>query len=257
MKKSTILLKIAMAISVLFYIPSSLSQSNNKDVWVTEEILQQLQDLNQVVASLKSEVKVLGEKIDRMPSPQKPAGQVSRIDLGDGYFLGDKDAPYAIIEFMDYECPFCVRHALNVFPEIKKAFIDTGKLKYVIRDFPLASHQKALGAAVAANCAGEQGRYWQAHDTLIENRRKFSREFYLSMAADLKLDQSEYETCLDLPAQRLSVEESLRAGQEMGVTGTPKFFLGKTEGQALIDIKVISGAQPFSSFKRYIDKQKN
>jgi len=166
------------------------------------------------------------------------------VSVNDDASLGNIDAPVIIIEFSDYECPYCRRHANLTLPLIKKNFIDTGKVRYVFRDFPLGIHPNALKAAEAAECAGEQGKYWKMHDILFDNQDALRIENYKIWAAELALDQVAFEACLDSGSMAPEVQQDLKDGQTIGITGTPLFF---------VNGKPISGAQPYSVFKTAIN----
>ena len=119
------------------------------------------------------------------------------LDLTDAPSLGRKDAPVTLVEFSDYECPFCQRHFLSVLPEIKREYVDTGKVRYVFVDFPLEQlHPHARKAAEAAYCAGEQGRYWEMHDALFTNQQALELPQLGGHARNLGLDATAFESCL-------------------------------------------------------------
>lgn len=251
---------ILVASAFLFFSVSAIgdgeigSGSHKKVSWLTEEVLQQLMDLQKAVSELQDNVGNLNTKVDLLNSGKKTRPRVDGIDFGRGVLLGAPNAPFAIVEFMDYQCPFCVRHASKVLPQIKKELIDTGKVKYVIRDFPLSSHSQAKGAAIAVTCAGEQGKYWQMHEQFVANSRKLNDDYYGQAANDLGLDVKVFKNCLVKPEHEIRINESLAYGEEVGVTGTPKFFVGRVKGASIGDVQVISGAQPFGVFSRAVEK---
>jgi len=166
------------------------------------------------------------------------------VSVSDDASLGDANAPVTIIEFSDYECPFCFRHAKQTFPLIKENFIDTGKVRYVFRDFPLSNHPNAQKAAEAAECAGEQGKYWEMHDILFDNQKALKIENYKLWAAELALDQTAFDGCLDSGSMESEVRQDLEDGQAIGISGTPVIF---------VNGRPISGAKPYSVFKSAID----
>ena len=168
----------------------------------------------------------------------------------DDPFLGDADAPVTIVEFSDYECPFCARFYSQTLSQIKSNYIETGKVKFVYRDFPLGFHQQAVPAALAANCAGEQGKYFEYHDKLFLGGGAAGKTDadYKTWAEELGLNVAEWETCLSDPAQAAEIQKDFRDGSAAGITGTPGF---------IINGQLISGAQPFSVFKQIIDAALN
>src|SRR3989344_815406 len=139
-----------------------------------------------------------GAAIDQ---PAAPTGPVD-VSLDDDPMLGQKDAPVTIVEFSDYQCPFCGRFYSQTLPQIKSKYIDTGKVRLVFRDFPLSFHPEALPAAVAANCAGTQGKYYEYHNKVFENQAVLSTANYKKWAQELGLDTAKWETCTKDPKQQ-------------------------------------------------------
>src|SRR5206468_10780677 len=118
--------------------------------------------------------------------------------VADAPSLGRADAPVTLVEFSDFQCPFCGRFFATTLPALKQDYIDTGKLRYVFRDFPLDQlHPNARNAAAAAHCAGEQGKYWEMHDTLYRNQRTLQVEHLKGFALELSLNGNAFTTCLD------------------------------------------------------------
>lgn len=164
--------------------------------------------------------------------------------MDDDAILGDPNAPVTIIEFSDYECPFCQRYYLTTYQQIKEEYVDTGKVNIVFRDFPLNFHPNAQKAAEAAECAGEQGKYYEMHDRLFESGVLGGVTTFKIYAANLGLDTEAFNECLDSGEMASEVKKDLRDGQSFGIRGTPAFII---EGE------LISGAQPFEVFKNRID----
>ena len=199
----------------------------------------------------------LNNKIDGMAEVRPIAAakqSAPQIAILGPHRIGDIQASYAIIEFSDYQCPYCARHANNVFPQIKKELIDTGKVKYALYDYPLGFHGEAKGASVAVRCAGEQDRYWEMHTELFTNQRKLSNDFYEETARAFALDSQAFSTCLADPAMSMAVDRDIAYGKSLGVTGTPKFFVGRVQGDEITDVIVISGAQSFAAFSGAIER---
>jgi protein-disulfide isomerase len=167
-------------------------------------------------------------------------------EIDDDHFLGSEDAPVTIIEFSDYECPFCGRFYSGAYQDIKREYIDTGKAKLVFRDFPLEFHRNAQISAEAAECVGELGgssAYFEMHDLIFENQGSLSRSNLENWAESLGYDISE---CLESGKFKSEVQKDFSDGQRAGVQGTPSFF---------INGKVLSGAQPFSVFQQAIEAE--
>jgi protein-disulfide isomerase len=169
---------------------------------------------------------------------------------------GGKDAKLTLIEFSDYQCPFCGRYFRETLPLIQKEYVETGKLRYVFRDFPIESiHPKAFKAAEAAKCAGEQGKYWEVHDRLFANQSALSPADLTGHARAVDLDVAKFEQCLESGRTGASIRQDLADAQKAGVRGTPSFFLGLTppNGEGVKTLRMISGAQPYAAFKEAID----
>jgi len=164
----------------------------------------------------------------------------------DDAIKGDADAPVTIVEWSDYECPFCARFYDQTLSQIDEEYIKTGKVKLIYRDFPLGFHAQAQKAAEAAECAGEQGKYFDMHDALFDNGVTGGVSSFKQFAADIGLDTSEFNDCLDSGAMADEVAKDLKDGSAVGITGTPGF---------IINGKLVSGAQPFSVFKQVIDAE--
>jgi len=172
---------------------------------------------------------------------------VTQIEIGASYVKGNKDAPITIIEFSDFQCPFCERFYSDTLPQIIKNYVDTGKAKFVYKHFPLVSiHSSAQKAAEASECAGEQGKFWEYHNTLFENQQSLDVASLKKYAVQLGLNSNKFNDCLDSGKYESKVNDDLKEGSAAGVTGTPAFFIN---GQKLV------GAQPYESFKPVIDSE--
>lgn len=182
------------------------------------------------------------------PSAPSPSPVVAKIDVSidDDPMLGNKNAPVTIIEFSDYECPFCGRFYIQTLPQIKAQYIDTGKVRFIYRDFPLSFHPSAQSAAEAAECVRDKGgdeAYFKYHDKIFENQAQLSLPSLKIWATDLGYN---IESCLDSGKFKAEVQKDFNDGQVAGVQGTPGFF---------INGKSISGAQPFQVFQQAIEAE--
>jgi protein-disulfide isomerase len=182
------------------------------------------------------------------------AAQAKFIGVDDDPVLGDAKAAVTIIEFGDYQCPSCRLFWRDVEPRLKKEYIDTGKVKLVFRDFPIVeNHPEAIVAAVAAQCAADQGKYWQYHDKLFreqDNRGddiiRFKVADLKKWGADLRLDTAAFNQCVDSARYKDEVAKDYADGEGVGIRGTPTFF---------INGRFIGGAQPYPVFKKVIDEE--
>ncbi|MFH1399157.1 MAG: thioredoxin domain-containing protein [Candidatus Woesearchaeota archaeon] len=164
--------------------------------------------------------------------------------LEDDSVKGDPNAPVTIIEFSDFECPYCARFYQQTFDQIEEEYLKTGIAKIVFRDFPLVFHKNAQKAAEAAECAGEQGKYWEMHNILFEQGVAGGTDTFKKYAAELALNTPLFNTCLDSGTMEAEVKKDMQEGIAAGVKGTPAF---------IINGQLVSGAQPFENFKQVID----
>ncbi len=185
---------------------------------------------------------------------QRPTMAPADVPVGNAPIKGDPDAPITIVEYSDYQCPFCVRHFQETLPQLLENYIKTGKVRYIFKDFPLTSiHPQAPKAAEAARCAREVGgddAYWEMHDRLFEGQQDWSGSpdhvaVFKGYAAELGLDQVAFDECLDSGRHGAAVQADLEEGAGFGVSGTPAFF---------INTQPLRGAQPYEVFAQVIEE---
>jgi protein-disulfide isomerase len=175
------------------------------------------------------------------------------IPIDNAPILGDANAPVTIVEFSDFQCPFCASFFNETLPQLQKDYIDTGKAKLIYKNLPITNiHPYAERAAEAAECAEKQGKFWEYHDTLFKNQQTWASEnataIFKKYASNLGLNATEFDNCLDSNKYSSEISKDLQDGQNAGVTGTPTFFIN--------GIRVV-GAQPYSIFKQTIDSELN
>ncbi len=167
--------------------------------------------------------------------------------------LGRQDAPVAMVEFSDMQCPYCAIYALQTFPLIKRAYIDTGKLNYAAISFPLPMHPQAFPAAVAARCAGEQGKFWEYRDAVFADQAQLAAEPFDALAKKLGLDMAKFKSCRRDIRQDSYVREDLALARSDGITSTPSFMIGRVvDGE--LQGETISGAKSFEEISAVIEK---
>jgi len=182
----------------------------------------------------------------QLPEEPEQPSEV-KVSIDDDPQKGPSDAKATIIEFSDFQCPYCNRAE----PTLKQIFDEYGNnVRLVYRDFPLSFHQYAQKAAEASQCAFEQGKYWEYHDVLYENQDKLDVASLKQYAKNLGLDTAKFDSCLDSGKYASEVQKDFQDGQAAGVSGTPAFFILDKDGEV---VETIVGAQPFSSFKDAID----
>jgi|SRR3989344_115602 len=193
----------------------------------------------------------LGQMGAQIKTPDQ--NQRINVSVDDDPVMGSKNAKVVVIEFSDYQCPFCRSFWQDTLPQLKKDYIDTGKIKFVYRDYPLSFHPSAAPSAQSAECARDQDKYWEMHDKIFSEQAKKGQGTVTYSAQDLKtwasqigLDAGQFSRCLDSGKYKLEVEKDFSDGNVAGVSGTPSFF---------INGRLIVGAQPFSAFQAIIDEE--
>ena len=183
------------------------------------------------------------------PEPSLPASDAPPRNFK---IVGRDDAPVAIIEFTDMQCPYCAQFARETFPKLRAKYIDTGRVRFGSTDTPLEMHPFAVPAAVAARCAGEQGHYWDYRDRVFENQNELGNSPYSSLAAQLGLDLQRFEACRIDGRQLQAVQQDKARATAAGIDSTPTFVIGHVvngqfEGEKLV------GSQPIEVFAQKID----
>lgn len=181
-------------------------------------------------------------------SAEEKYGSSIAVDVteDDDAFKGDSNAPVAIIEFSDFECPFCAVFYRNTLPLIEEKYIKTGKVKLVYRDYPFPFHPSAQKAAEAAECAGEQGKFWEMHNAIFENQKAIDVNNLEQYAVNIGFNSDSFNNCLDSGKYFEEVKKDFSDGENAGVAGTPTFFIN---GEKLV------GAQPFDIFEEVIQRK--
>ncbi len=175
------------------------------------------------------------------PQPSAPTGPI-QVDLSGAYSQGSANAKITLVEYSDFQCPFCSR----ALPTVKALQQKYGNdLRFVYKHFPLSFHPNAQPAAEASECAGEQGKFFEFHDLLFANQESLSTANYKKWAGDLKLDQAKFDSCVDSSKYKQKVQDDFNEGQRDGVSGTPSFYVN---GQQIV------GAQPAQAFESIIDQ---
>lgn len=165
-----------------------------------------------------------------------------------GHILGSPEAPVTIVEFADFQCPYCARYAIDDFPQINEEYIETGQTRYVFRHYPLTFHQNAQKAAEAAECAGEQDMFWEMHDEIYANQENITVADLKGYAVGLGLNTSDFDSCLDSEAKKDVVQSDFNLGETVGVAGTPTIFVNGRK------VEWANNSEGwFNAVKRYIE----
>jgi protein-disulfide isomerase len=211
-------------------------------------------DLAIVKGQLAQVLRLLSQQRPAQTARAAPAGPV-RATITDAPFLGRADAPVTIVEFSDYQCPFCQRFFATTLPALKADYIATGKVRYVFRDYPIDQiHPHARKAAEAAHCAGDQGKFWEMHDVLFQNSTALAGPQLVDHARAVGLDTATFSECVSSGRHAARVEQGARDAAAAGVQGTPGFVIGKTTTGDVIEGTPVRGAQPFDTFRQIIDR---
>jgi protein-disulfide isomerase len=194
------------------------------------------ESLKTAAAAPKAAARPSGPK---RPDPEK----VYDIEVGDAPIRGSKSAKVTIVEWADFQCPFCVR-VNPTLEQIAKEYGD--KVRFAFKHLPLSMHAKARAAHTASEAAHRQGKFWEMHDRIFAKPRDLSPETYLRYAKEMGLDIDQYNSDLASSSVRKVVDSDLEMARKPGVSGTPSFF---------INGRFLSGAQPYASFASVIDRE--
>lgn len=214
----------------------------------------QIQQLRQDLAELQDAHQRLALEVTAKKGGAGPVGQI--IDVAKAPARGPDQAVVTLVEFSDYECPFCIRHFQQTMPLIEKNYIDTGRIRYVFRDFPIdANHPQAIRAHEAARCAAEQGRFWDLHTRLFSTPGTHTPLALEERAKDAGLNEAMFRTCVANGQETAAVRKTASVAENLGVTGTPWFFVGLRDPSSdrVKILKPIGGAQPYEQFALAID----
>lgn len=256
MTMSRIVLCSVFITGVLAAIPNARSNdapSSNDIKSIQQEIEGLKKGQNEILKQIEDIKKLLTAKAE------KPAVRDIKVDISlkGEPMRGSKDAKVVLLEYSEYQCPFCARHFTQTQPELDKQYVDTGKVLHVFKDFPLAFHKDAPKAAEASLCAQDQGKYWEMHAKLFANNKALKPEDLNKYAEELGLDMAKFKECLDSGAKAESVKADMDEGGKAGITGTPSIVLAvrsPDDPNKVVGIKAMSGARPFDFFKAEIDK---
>lgn len=215
----------------------------------------ELREVKQSMVTLERDLLALKKVLYRSKLADPPVFsakyQANGSELDDP-FLGPQDAPIVISAFMDYECGTCAQFVSETLPKLRKNFIDSGQVKYILRDFPLKKKGYSYQAAVLAHCAGEQGLYWEMHDVLFRKELNFLGENVVERAAEKTgADKQKLSACFGSRRYEREIQADLKDGRDLGAKGAPGFLLSARASSAGVFIR---GAQPFGVFEAELRK---
>jgi protein-disulfide isomerase len=222
-----------------------------------------LNRLDAVEAAIRALEKQLGElntlmRASRLPPSSPPRVedvQPFNLNVANAASKGSANAKIAIIEFSDFQCPFCGSHAQNTLPDLEREFVETGRIKYVFMNFPIERiHPFASKAAEAAECVREQGKLWNMHDLLFASQQALALVDLFKYAQALEIDQKEFQACLSGAKMAGRIQNDLAEGRRLGITGTPTFFLGDLDEKGIVRVsRKIVGTQSLPVFQTAIE----
>jgi protein-disulfide isomerase len=226
-----------------------------------DEMKREIDALRQGQEQLRKDVDSIRQLLRKILPPDQLPFEPKQIGLAGSPARGRGDAKVTLVEFSDLQCAFCVRYYRNTYPRILKDYVDTGKVRYVAREFPLESiHDRAAKASQAALCAGEQDRYWEMRERIFTSPERLAEADFAEHAGALRLDAGRWKSCFESGRYAKKVGQDLRDGMNAGVRGTPCFFLGLTDPStpgSFEALKIIEGAHPFDSFQAAIEELLN
>jgi protein-disulfide isomerase len=233
-----------LTVSATLLLGATLARADGMTTEQAQEMLNELKAIRQAV-----------EKMQAPPQAAAPApdDKVSYKLSPGGFSMGDAKAPLVMVEYTDFQCPFCQQFHNTAFAQIKANYIDTGKLRFVSRDFPLDFHDNARRAATAGRCAAEQGKFWEMRHAMIVNAEALKADNLATYAANIKLDVPKFKACLESDKFKAQIDKDIAEGGVAGVQGTPSFVIGRIENDKLDGVRMV-GAMPYAQFDAKIQE---
>src|SRR2546427_11330434 len=216
-----------------------------------DAILAELRAIRELLQKQGSQDRLLLVPTDAPPANKDRIAVQVRV-ANHWHSLGREDAPITLLEFSDYQCPFCRTFHAEIFPEIKKQYIDSGKMRFISLDLPLPQHQQAQIAAEAARCAGDQGKYWELRSALLADQSSHSEDIIASAGSLLSLDVNRLRSCISSQQHKNEIQEDAADADSLQINGTPTFILGKTIGGSL-EGTLLTGVMPYPVLQTKID----
>jgi protein-disulfide isomerase len=211
------------------------------------------------LAGLQQQQQPVAQAPGMAPGQQQPGApqitKIAAVNIDGAPTKGKADAPVTMVEFADFQCPFCGRFVTDSLQQIMKKYVDTGQVKFVYEQYPLPFHPNAQPAAMAAECANAQGKFWPMHDKLYATQTTWEsqdsaavKNTFKQYAASLGLNAASFNSCLDSSKYSDKIQKQTSLGSQYGVSGTPTFYIGNQKA----GYTQIVGAQPITSFEQLI-----
>jgi protein-disulfide isomerase len=239
--------------------PAVVVAQNAQNTDDLKAIRQEIESLKAGVGAVQRDVQDIKNLLQSLRQPQPPPSPVTpesmEMSLNNAHARGGAGARVVLVEFSDFQCPFCGRHAKQTLPQIERDYVATGKVLYVMRNLPLEQiHPDAFRAASAAECAGDQGKYWQMHEKLFGHQQALGAADLTRYAQESGVEPKAFQQCMDANRHEAKIRQDLTEALNAGVNSTPTFFLGFAEGGGKVKIvRRVSGAHPYPVFKAAID----
>jgi protein-disulfide isomerase len=236
---------------------AGIQQSKNKSDEDIAALKKQVQALEEGQQQILQELRELKKLLEARPIPPAVGpSPVATLNVRGEPFKGEPGARIAIVEYSDFECPYCGKYSREIYPQIIERYVKTGKVRYYFRDLPLPIHPNALPAALAARCAGDQGKFWEMHDSLFADQAALSPKDFVDRAAALGLDQVRFADCFTRAKYGDAIRRIAAGARQMGIDGTPAFAIGaiRADGEVITVSQVALGADSFDEFKAILDE---
>jgi protein-disulfide isomerase len=246
------LLKLS-AITLLALLSLSPPQSQADEI---ASLKRQLQDLKAQQSSMERDLQAIKALLQQAQAPAGDPFLSKMIVIANEPTRGNAAAKITLVEVSDYHCPFCRRQTLQTLPQLMTEYVTSGKVKYVFVDYPIAQlHPDAFQSHEAADCAGDQGKYWQMHDSLFNNTPAHDAAQLTTQAKTIGLDEGKFGSCLSGGSHAAAIRDSIARMQQLGVGGTPLTLIGLTPapGAPMKVVASVYGARPYADFKTAID----
>lgn len=251
--------KLATVTFVAFISLSPPQQGQAEEI---AALKRQVQELREQQAQMQRELIAIKNFLQSLLQPQQGGAPSMDAIVGASIptaaepTMGSSSAKITVMEISDYQCPFCKRQTQQIFPQLVNEYVKTGKVQYIFVDYPIAQlHPTAARSHEAANCAGDQGKYWEMHVSLFNNPVAKDDTALVAQAKTIGLDVNAFQSCLTSGRHSASVQASVARMEQLGISGTPMTVIGLTPapGQPMKVVKYVYGAQPYAAFKEAID----
>jgi protein-disulfide isomerase len=249
------------AVTVLALLSLSPPQSQSDDI---AALKRQVQELKAQQAAMQRDLDTIKSILQGIAGPRAQAQQAPLADpfvnksvaIANEPTRGNAGARITMVEVSDYQCPFCRRQSLQIMPQLLTEYVNSGKVKYVFINYPIAQlHPDSFKSHEAADCAGDQGKYWQMHDSLFTNPPAHDASQLSAQAKSLGVDTGKFDACLSGGRHANAIRASIERMQQLGVGGTPLTLIGLTPapGEPMKIVSSVYGAKPYDEFKSAID----